>query len=272
MLATVADKLKRESGDFGFRVFSDSAPLLEKRLAVEAGLGWIGRNSLLVNPAAGSFLLLGEIVTDAEVDLYDEPCRHGYDPGSVPDTDSGTDPGADPGSGSESGFAYGCGNCRRCVERCPNRAITAHGLDTGRCISRLTVEKLSSSAVAPVAGMPPEGTIPAATSLTGTPSAEGGFARVGPSGSTFPAKSPYDGAGRPSLNGWLFGCDECQSVCPYNAATPLYSNPAFTPVFDPCGITAGDWLSMDEDEFLERFGDTALCRTGLKRLKENISG
>ncbi len=94
------------------RCFTDSAPLLEKQLAVNAGLGWIGRQSLLINPKYGSFILLGEIVIDAEISHYDSPYEKG-----------------------------GCGSCRRCVEACPSSAINEnHTIDTRRCISCRTVE------------------------------------------------------------------------------------------------------------------------------------
>ncbi len=133
-----------------------------KAWAVEAGLGGIGRNSLLVNPDLGSFLLLGEIVLDAECDRYDEHY-----------------------AGS------GCGGCRRCMESCPAGALVApvtvdsgvdnaiipdvYAVDTGRCISALTIER----------------------SRGGTPAEP--------------------------LHGWIYGCDECQTVCPRQIKNPAAS-------------------------------------------------
>ncbi len=94
------------------RCFVDSAPLLEKQLAVDAGLGWIGRQSLLITPEHGSFVLLGEIVIDRSVDIYDTPYQ-----------------------------GKGCGACRLCTERCPAQAITSERMiDARRCISCRTVE------------------------------------------------------------------------------------------------------------------------------------
>ncbi len=143
MLMKVLERLSVEHPDVRGRALCDTAPILEKAWAVEAGLGWIGRNSLLVNPTFGSFLLLGELVLDVESDCYDEPY---------------TGPG--------------CGGCRRCVENCPTGALVvseggAGMVDTGRCISALTIEK----------------------------------GRRG---------EPIE-----ALHGWVYGCDECQSVCPY---------------------------------------------------------
>lgn len=94
------------------RVFVDSAPLIEKQLAVDAGLGWIGRQSLLVTPRYGSYVMLGELVLTEEVDAYDSPLQ-----------------------------AVGCGECRRCVEACPTGAIVDDMvIDTARCISCHTIE------------------------------------------------------------------------------------------------------------------------------------
>ena len=111
MLYETAARLGLKEDGTGFRAFTDTAPLLEKRLACEAGLGFIGRNTLLVSPRYGSFLLLGELVVDVPVDIYDRPYE-----------------------------GIGCGACRRCVEHCPAGALTGEGLDARRCISRLTVE------------------------------------------------------------------------------------------------------------------------------------
>ncbi len=140
---------------FSGRAFVDSAPVLEKYWAVEAGLGWIGRNSLLLNRRLGSFLLLGEIVTTLPL---------------APVT-ADSDYVARPQEGKDL-----CGECRRCMEACPNGAIAAPRIiDTRRCISRLTVEGKHA--------------LPAADDVN----------------------EP-----RPRLHGWVFGCDECQLCCPYN--------------------------------------------------------
>ena len=192
MLFELGKRLKEVCPTLSARCFVDSAPIFEKRYAVEAGLGWIGRQSLLVTPQFGSFVLLGEIVTTEECDLYDKPLT-----------------------------TVGCGECRRCVEACPNGAVKERHIDTSRCISCATIER------------PGEG-----------------------------EKAP--------LHGWIFGCDECQSVCPYNRKAPLFSNPRFAPLFNPVDMTAEEWIAMSEENFSEKFENTPLLRAGLSRIKSNI--
>lgn len=117
MLQQLCSLLKQEHPTLSGRVFTDSAPVFEKRYAVEAGLGWIGRQSLLVTPQYGSYVLLGVAIVDAQCDHYDSPIQ-----------------------------AVGCGQCRRCVEACPNGAIIDRHIDTRRCISCATIERENSSA------------------------------------------------------------------------------------------------------------------------------
>lgn len=192
MLRELATRLAEHAPKLRFRVFTDSAPLAEKSLAVRAGLGWIGRNSLLVTPAHGSMLLLGELLIDEDVDVYDAPQR-----------------------------GVGCGECRRCVEACPNGAIMEDRLiDARRCISCRTIEREGSEDVA--------------------------------------------------LDGWIFGCDACQSVCPYNLRAPLHTNPAFDPLFDPTTLDAKAWLAMTDAEFNAMAGTTPMTRAGLARIKRNV--
>lgn len=110
LLGRIGEEYPQASG----RCFCDTAPILEKAWAVEAGLGWTGRNSLLITPSHGSFVFLGEIVLDMECDEYDTPYT-----------------------------GNGCGSCMICMDACPNRAIVSpRVIDTGRCISRLTLERM----------------------------------------------------------------------------------------------------------------------------------
>ncbi len=192
MLFEMCARLKELCPDLSARCFVDSAPIFEKRYAVEAGLGWIGRQSLLVTPEFGSFVLLGEIVMNEECNDYDKPLA-----------------------------SVDCGECRRCVKACPNGAVKERHIDTSRCISCATIER------------PGEG-------------------------------------GQCDLHGWIFGCDECQSVCPYNKKAPHSSNPKFAPIFNPIELTPQDWLSINDSDFSEKFGTTPLLRAGISRIKSNI--
>ena len=81
-------------------------------------------------------------------------------------------------------------------------------------------------------------------------------------------KEPTEGIG---LDGWIFGCDECQSCCPYNRHAPIHRNAAFDPLFDPAPIDSAQWAAMDEATFTERFGTTPLKRSGLERLRRSLS-
>ncbi len=117
MLLTLLKELQKQYPELQGRAFVDSAPLLEKQYAVEAGLGWIGRQSLLVTPEFGSYVLLGELVLNQAVDCYDTPYQ-----------------------------GVGCGECRRCVEACPMGAIVAPmTIDTAKCISCRTIESEASA-------------------------------------------------------------------------------------------------------------------------------
>ena len=112
MLQSLLRELQTQYPQLQGRAFVDSAPLLEKQYAVEAGLGWIGRQSLLITPEFGSYVLLGELVLDMEADAYDVPYS-----------------------------GVGCGECRRCMDACPTSAIVAPmTIDTAKCISCRTIE------------------------------------------------------------------------------------------------------------------------------------
>jgi epoxyqueuosine reductase len=187
---------------FGFeepirwRAFSDSAPLDERNLARRAGLGFIGKNTLLLHPKHGSWFLLAELLT------------------SVPF------PPDDPAVGS-------CGRCRKCIDACPTEALLEpYDLDPRRCISYLTIEQKGEIA--------PE------------------FER--------------------EMNGWAFGCDICQEVCPFNEA-PLAT---MIREFDP---SEGFGKHLDEEELSEigsnkslqkKYAHTPLTRPGLKGLRRNL--
>ena len=110
-LKVLGKNLESEIGNYGYRVFTDSAPILERAIARNAGLGWVGKNTMLIDPTAGSYFFLGEIFTDLQ----------------LPKT--------------KTRVANHCGTCTRCIEICPTKAIVApYKLDARRCISYLTIE------------------------------------------------------------------------------------------------------------------------------------
>lgn len=192
MLEQMATALKAYCPEFRYRTFVDSAPLAEKSHARRAGLGWIGRHSLLVNPKIGSMMHLGELVIDVEVDEYDVPME-----------------------------GVGCGSCRRCVEACPNGAILDNRtIDTRRCISCRTIER-------------------------------------------------EDGADGVPLHGWIFGCDVCQSVCPFNEHAPLHRNAQFDPIITPEMLSAERIETMTEEEFEALAKQTPMLRAGFERIGRN---
>ena len=192
MLMQLFDALRAVYPELRGRAFVDTAPLAEKQLAVEAGLGWIGRQSLLITPRYGSYVLLGELILTEETDVYDSPFK-----------------------GSR------CGTCRQCIDHCPTGAITdQHTIDTGRCISCHTIEREPATGI--------------------------------------------------DLGGWIFGCDCCQSCCPYNRQAPMHRNTAFDPRFDPLTMDATSWREMDEAAFDALCGRTPLTRSGLERIKRNV--
>jgi epoxyqueuosine reductase len=195
------------------RAYVDTGPILERGVAAEAGLGFIGRNSLLIHPSYGSYLLLGEILLDIELE-YDPPAgdegaaRHFFGPTGAPRKGS-------------------CGSCRRCLDVCPTHAFpAAYILDSRRCISYLTIEL--------------KGSIP----------------------------DPL----RPLMGNWIFGCDECQSVCPW---VRRYARPGRTHVerynIDRMAPPLLDLMPMDEVAFRARFRGTPILRARRRGLLRNVA-
>ncbi|WP_119718488.1 tRNA epoxyqueuosine(34) reductase QueG [Cognatilysobacter tabacisoli] len=194
-LQRLADRLAEEVGPFGHRVFVDSAPVLERALARNAGLGWIGKHTCLIDRDGGSWFFLGEIYVDLPLPVDAPATAH-------------------------------CGTCVRCIDICPTQAIVApHRLDARRCISYLTIEH--------------EGAI--------------------------------DEALRPLIGNRIFGCDDCQLVCPWNKFAKRTDEPDFRVRNDLDRATLLDLFAWDEDEFLRRTEGTAIRRSGHERWLRNLA-
>lgn len=194
-LQKLASRIEAEAGRIGYRVATDSAPVLEVELARKAGLGWRGKHTLLLSQDAGSMFFLGEILTDLPLPI-DAP---------TPDH---------------------CGTCSRCIDICPTQAITApYQLDARRCISYLTIEH--------------HGSIPLEL--------------------------------RPLIGNRVYGCDDCQLVCPWNK----FARTAELQDFDvrnglDCA-TLIELFAWDEAQFNERHAGSAIRRVGHERWLRNIA-
>jgi epoxyqueuosine reductase len=205
------------------RPYVDTGPVLERDFAAQAGLGFIGKNSLLINPKIGSYLFLGEVLVDVELE-YDEPAAEGGASCQISSNLAGLKELA--GLGAAKGLGT-CGNCTRCLTICPTQAFpAAYILDSNRCISYLTIEL--------------KGSIPLEL--------------------------------RPLLGNWIYGCDECQEVCPW---VRRYSRPASEAFlrFDPDWSVPPlvDLMQLDEAQFRARFKGTPLLRTKRRGLLRNVA-
>ena len=192
-LYELADWLRQCRPEAQTKCAVDTAPVMEKELAQRAGLGWIGKNTCLINPQIGSWLLLGEIVTTL----------------ALPADEPGTDR---------------CGTCRRCIEACPTGAITGpYELDARRCISYLTIEH----------------------------------------------RGDLDTQQRGMLGEWLYGCDICQEVCPWNSKAPFSEVPAVAPRFETGSIDRREVRAWTEQDYRARLRGSAMKRVKLAVLKAN---
>jgi epoxyqueuosine reductase len=194
-LNILVSKLKVQVPEISVRGFVDSAPVLERAWATRAGLGWIGKNSMLISRKNGSYFFISELITDIELE-YDQPMGGNY-----------------------------CGDCSRCMDACPTGAITdLQVVDSNKCISYLTIEN--------------KGDIPEA----------------------------YKG----TYEKWIFGCDICQQVCPWNQFSTPHSEPAFIPSISILELGKADWEQMDQDQFSSIFSHSAVKRAKFAGLKRNI--
>lgn len=195
-LQSLADSLIAEAGSVNYRIFVDSAPVLDRAWAVNAGIGWIGKNTMLISRRNGSFFFLAEIITDLELE-YDNPFGGSY-----------------------------CGDCTRCIDACPTGAITgSRKLDASKCISYLTIE----------------------------------------------LKDAIPGEFKGKMQDWIFGCDVCQDVCPWNRFSLTGNEPSFQPSGEWTEWTKGEWRNLEKLTFTKVFGKSPLTRAGFTKLKNNIS-
>ena len=194
-LATLAQQLQERIGPFGYRVCVDSAPVLEKALARQAGLGWIGKHTNLIARDAGSYFFLGEILTDLALPVDEPASAH-------------------------------CGTCEACIPACPTGAIVApYRLDARRCISYLTIEH----------------------------------------------HSPIPVELRPLIGNRIFGCDDCQLVCPWNKFARAAAHPDFKVRNNLDGTALTELFRWTESEFEERMRGSAIHRLGFVRWSRNLA-
>jgi epoxyqueuosine reductase len=194
-LQALAERMTAELGAFHYRVFTDSAPVMEVSLAAKSGLGWRGKHTLLLSRDAGSLFFLGEMFVDLDL-VKDAPT------------------------------SAHCGTCERCIEICPTKAIVApYQLDARRCVSYLTIEH--------------HGAIPEEL--------------------------------RALMGNRIYGCDDCQIVCPWNKYAKASNDPDFAVRNALDGAALVDLFAWTEEEFNRRFEGSAIRRIGHERWLRNIA-
>jgi epoxyqueuosine reductase len=194
-LKELLKNLRERVGEVEGRCFVDSAPVLERDWARRSGLGWVGKNTLLIHPKKGSWFFLAELILDLELEP-DGPMKD-----------------------------Y-CGTCTRCIDACPTNAIAEEGyvLDGSKCISYFTIELKD--------------------------------------------RIPIDYKG--TFENWMFGCDICQDVCPWNRFARRHREPEFEPHPKLLEMTREDWEELTEEAFREIFRKSAVKRTKYQGLMRNI--
>jgi len=201
MLKQLAASLACETGaPMQYHAYVDTGPILERDIAEQAGIGVVGKNTMLINPQFGSLVFLGEIITSAELGNGRRKTEDGRN---------------------------GCGRCRRCLDACPTKAFPEpYVVDSRRCISYLTIEN--------------KGAIPEEL--------------------------------RPRMGNWIFGCDECQSVCPW---VKQFSKPGRMDFLEfkeeTCVPLLAELMEMEDDDFRERFRGTPVIRAKRRGLLRNVA-
>lgn len=194
-LQLLANKICENVGEFGYRAFVDSAPVMERALAEKSGIGWIGKNTMLINKRAGSWFFLGELFTDLPLPIDKSVSNH-------------------------------CGTCSACLDICPTKAfVKPNILDANRCISYLTIEQRSS--------IPKE------------------FRRA--------------------IGNRIFGCDDCQLVCPWNKYAQLSLEHDFIPRHGLDDAELTELFAWSESEFLAKTEGSAIRRIGYECWQRNLA-
>lgn len=177
------------------RAFTDSAPVLDKSWAIKSGLGWMGKNTLLINKKMGSFFFIGEIIVGMDLQA-DSPLEKEY-----------------------------CGSCTKCIDACPTDALRdPYIMDATKCISYLTIE----------------------------------------------SKNDIPNELVPNLNNWIFGCDICQDVCPWNSKTQPSTDSAFKISDELALMKKQDWEELEKPQFKKLFKSSPVERSGYKKFKTVI--
>ena len=192
-LREMMSRIKEQVGEINGRAFVDSAPIMERAWAKKSGVGWIGKNSLLINKSSGSFYFLAELIIDLEL----------QSDGPVKDY---------------------CGSCTKCIDACPTDAISPYEVDGSKCISYYTIELKD--------------------------------------------KLPEEVKGK--YQNWIFGCDICQDVCPWNRFSKQHQEPSFAPQPGMEEMKKADWEEISQDVFNTLFKKSAVKRTKYEGLKRNI--
>lgn len=194
-LKTLATKIREKVGEFESRPFADSAPVFEKSLAENAGMGWTGKHTLLIHKKSGSFFVLGELFTSLELPFDQAATKH-------------------------------CGSCSACIDICPTKAIVEpYMLDARKCIAYLTIE---------YKGIIPEDL-------------------------------------RRGIGNRVFGCDDCQLICPWNRFAKKASIEDFNPRHGLDQVSLLDLWKWDEETFLSCTEGSPIRRTGFQSFKRNIA-
>lgn len=194
ILREMVAELQEEIGEFQFRIFVDSAPVLERSWARKSGIGWVGKNANLITKQRGSFFFLAEIICDLVLETDTPVADH-------------------------------CGRCRKCIDACPTGAIVSEKIiDGSKCISYATIE----------------------------------------------LKNEIPDSFKNKMEDWMFGCDICQDVCPWNRFSTPHQQPKFEPNAFLKSYTKREWREITQELFSEIFRKSPVKRTKFSGLKRNI--